>query len=141
MAKETQKAKIERLEKENKLLNAEIEERDKIIQKLNNEIIRFQEKSDKGFENSPIYMQMNNRIKVLELKNKSLEDTIRHNNKVHKLINEKKHNERGAGRKSRFTEEEKSSIKMYRFQGKTIKEIAEMFKCSTGLVHKIINEK
>ena len=30
---------------------------------------------------------------------------------------------------------------MYRFQGKTIKEIAEMFKCSTGLVHKIINEK
>lgn len=141
MAKETQKAKIERLEKENKLLNAEIEERDKIIQKLNNEIIRFQEKSDKGFENSPIYMQMNNRIKVLELKNKSLEDTIRHNNKVHELINEKKHNERGAGRKSRFTEEEKSSIKMYRFQGKTIKEIAEMFKCSTGLVHKIINEK
>lgn len=141
MVKETQKAKIERLEKENKLLNAEIEERDKIIQKLNNEIIRFQEKSDKGFENSPIYMQMNNRIKVLELKNKSLEDTIRHNNKVHELINEKKHNERGAGRKSRFTEEEKSSIKMYRFQGKTIKEIAEMFKCSTGLVHKIINEK
>lgn len=141
MVKETQKAKIERLEKENKLLNAEIEERNKIIQKLNNEIIRFQEKSDKGFENSPIYMQMNNRIKVLELKNKSLEDTIRHNNKVHELINEKKHNERGAGRKSRFTEEEKSSIKMYRFQGKTIKEIAEMFKCSTGLVHKIINEK
>lgn len=141
MVKETQKAKIERLEKENKLLNAEIEERDKIIRKLNNEIICFQEKYDKGGENSPIYMQMNNRIKVLELKNKSLEDTIQHNNKVHELINEKKHNERGAGRKSRFSEEEKSSIKMYRFQGKTIKEIAEMFKCSTGLVHKIINEK
>ena len=29
---------------------------------------------------------------------------------------------------------------MYRVQGKTIKEIAELYKCSVGLIHKIINE-
>ena len=53
----------------------------------------------------------------------------------------KKHNERGAGRKARFSAEQIESIKMYRLQGKKIKEIAEIFKCSVGLVHKIINEK
>ena len=29
---------------------------------------------------------------------------------------------------------------MYRIQGKTIKEISEVYKFSVGLVHKIINE-
>ena len=32
------------------------------------------------------------------------------------------------------------TMKLYRIQGKTIKEIAEMYSCSVGLVHKIINE-
>lgn len=50
------------------------------------------------------------------------------------------HNERGAGRKERFSEQEKEMMKMYRIQGKTIKEIAEMYSCSVGLIHKIINE-
>lgn len=50
------------------------------------------------------------------------------------------HNERGAGRKERFSEEEKEMMKMYRIQGKTIKEISEIYKCSVGLVHKLINE-
>nr|WP_308545444.1 hypothetical protein [uncultured Lachnoclostridium sp.] len=31
-------------------------------------------------------------------------------------------------------------IRMYRIQGKTIKEIAQMYSCSVGLIHKIINE-
>ena len=66
------------------------------------------------------------------------------NKEVQKLKNEKRekiHNERGAGRKSRFTEQEKESIRMYRLQGKTIKEIAEMFSCSVGIIHKLIHEK
>lgn len=50
------------------------------------------------------------------------------------------HNERGAGRKSRFSEEEKEKMKMYRSEGKTIKEIAEIYNCSVGLIHKIVNE-
>ena len=50
------------------------------------------------------------------------------------------HNERGAGRKERFSDQEKEMMKMYRIQGKTIKEIAQMYNCSVGLIHKIINE-
>lgn len=44
------------------------------------------------------------------------------------------------GRPSKFTDQEKETIKMYRIQGKSIREIAKIFDCSTGLVHKIINE-
>lgn len=92
MARETQKAKIERLEKE--------------------------------LENA------NNTIQQLKNENEELKKSIN----VHKIKNE-----RGAGRKARFTDTEIETIKMYRIQGKTIKEIADMFKCSVGLVHKIIN--
>ena len=56
------------------------------------------------------------------------------------IPNKKVHNERGAGRKSKFTDQEKETMKMYRIQGKTIKEISEMYNCSVGLVHKLINE-
>lgn len=52
-----------------------------------------------------------------------------------------KYNQRGAGRKQRLSDVEKESIKMYRIQGKTIKEISELYSCSVGLIHKIINEK
>ncbi len=51
------------------------------------------------------------------------------------------HNERGAGRKERFSDQEKEMMKMYRIQGKTIKEIAEIYSCSVGLVHKLIEEQ
>lgn len=54
---------------------------------------------------------------------------------------ENSHNSRGAGRKARFTDEEKETMKMYKIQGLTIKQIAKMYECSVGLVHKIINEK
>lgn len=61
-------------------------------------------------------------------------------NEIQKLKSEKT-NSRGAGRKQRFTQQEKQMIKMYRIQGETIKNIANMFKCSTGLIHKLINEE
>lgn len=63
---------------------------------------------------------------------------------VQKLKNEKgdikSHNERGAGRKNRFTDSEKENMKMYRIQGNSYKSLGEMFNCSVGTVHKIINE-
>lgn len=71
------------------------------------------------------------RIKELEKENEKLRSEIK---------KAKKHNARGAGRKASFTDQEKEMIKMYRIQRKTIAELAEMFKCSTGLIHKIINE-
>lgn len=139
MVKETMKAKIERLEGELKSANEMLTESCEGIQKLNNEITQLKERADESFEDSPMYLQMKKQIKLLELKNKSLEDTIKHNKKVHKLINEKKHNERGAGRKTRFTDGEIETIKLYRIQGMTIKHIAEVFECSVGLIHKLVN--
>lgn len=45
------------------------------------------------------------------------------------------------GRPPKFTDQEKETIKMYRLQGKSIREIAKIFECSTGLVHKIVSNK
>lgn len=50
-------------------------------------------------------------------------------------------NERNAGRKERFTEEEKATLKMLRFQGKSYRAIAKELNCSVATVHKIINEQ
>lgn len=44
------------------------------------------------------------------------------------------------GRKEKFNDQEKETIKMYRLQGKSIREIATIFECSVGLVHKVIKE-
>jgi len=73
-------------------------------------------------------------MKKLAIENENL---IKEN---HALKNEKNHNERGAGRKSKFTDQEQEMIKMYRIQGQTIKEIAASFDCSIGLIHKLIHE-
>jgi len=140
MARETQKEKIARLEEELRKYKLEVDEYKKLAEELNNEIASIVNKKDSEFESSSTYKQMIKRIKNLELKNESLKDTIDHNNEIHKLLSRNSHNNRGAGRKSKFTEGEKETMKMYRFQGKTIKEIAEIYKCSVGLVHKLINE-
>ncbi|HBF3596704.1 hypothetical protein MO293_18430 [Clostridioides difficile] len=52
-----------------------------------------------------------------------------------------KHNARGAGRKVKFTDEQVNEIKKLNVEGKTIKEIADVYSCSVGLIHKLINEK
>ena len=156
MARETQKDKIERLEKE-------IEQWRELCSKLNKEISSMKEKAEIDFENSPTFIQYTKRIELLEGQNEAYRLSVEHekkmrkalvdnyepeikrlNEEVQKLKNENRekiHNERGAGRKSRFTEQEKESIRMYRIQGKTIKEIAEMFSCSVGIIHKLIHEK
>lgn len=131
--KETQKQIIARLENE-------LEQYKILCGNLNSEILEMQQRADEGFSNSSDYIQMQKNIKLLENKNKILDNKIKRNNEVQKLINEKK-NSRGAGRKSRFSDQEKEMIKMYRIQGKTIKEISNMFVCSVGLIHKLINEK
>lgn len=90
------------------------------------------------------------RGKIIEEKEKEIQklkseiQKLKNENKIlknNKVVSDKKiHNERGAGRKERFSDQEKEMMKMYRIQGKTIKEIAEMHSCSVGLIHKIINE-
>ncbi|MDK0791346.1 hypothetical protein P5E66_13920 [Clostridium perfringens] len=56
------------------------------------------------------------------------------------LKEKSKKNSRGAGRKPRFTEEEKNIIKKQRKEGKTIKELATLNNCSFGVIHKILHE-
>lgn len=138
--KETQKQIIARLEEELESVKMELKEFKTLCNKLNLEILEMQQIADEGFLNSSDYMQMKKHIDLLENKNKILEKKIEHNNKVQKLITEK-HNSRGAGRKTRFSDQERETIKKYRTQGKTIKEISDMFNCSAGLIHKLINEK
>ena len=68
-------------------------------------------------------------------------ETLKYENNLLKSNNiDKIHNERGAGRKSRFSDMDKEMMRMYRIQGCTIKEISEMYSCSVGLVHKIVSE-
>ena len=50
-------------------------------------------------------------------------------------------NERGAGRKEMFTEEQKARVKMLRLQDKSYRAIAKDMNCSVATVHKIINEQ
>lgn len=155
--KETQKQYTTRIEKELQQAKKELQEYKELCNKLNAEILQMQERADKDYSNSSDYRQMNKEIEFLKTRNKMLESNNNSlNGKVQNLINEikskgdsakvqeliieKQHNERGAGRKIRFTDQEKETIKMYRLQGKTIKELAEMFCCSVGLIHKLINE-
>ncbi len=82
-------------------------------------------------------------IKILKIEVQKLKDenkVLRSKKGLKGATDLKVHNERGAGRKSRFTDQEKETMKLYRIQGKTIKEIAEMYSCSVGLVHKLITE-
>ena len=155
MARETQKAKIERLEKE-------IEMWRELCSKMQKELSEFKELADDSYEKSSTYIQQCKRIELLEEQNEAYRLSVEHekkmrkalvdnyepeierlNEEVQKLKSENKvrtHNERGAGRKSIFTEQEKESIRMYRLQGKTNKELAEMFSCSVGIIHKLIHE-
>ena len=54
---------------------------------------------------------------------------------------EPKHNERGAGRKQQFGDAHKVAMKAYHVNGVSIREIAKIYGCSVGTVHKLINEQ
>ena len=140
-------------------LEKRLNEQNKINVELHNKISQMQ--PDDKFENSPIYHQMVKEIEKLkaiirlnEINTKSKDDTIKkQSNTIQKLLNEnmefknntnnvqKIKNERGAGRKEKFTEEEKSTVKMLRLQNKSYIAIAKEMNCSVATVHKIINEQ
>ena len=151
------------LEQQVKELDEKCNEYIKQLINKDNEIARLKELADDSYEKSSTYIQQCKKIDLLEEQNEAYKLSVEHekkmkktlvdnyeeeikrlNKEVQKLKNENKvriHNERGAGRKSKFTDQEKESIRMYRLQGKTIKELAEMFSCSVGIIHKLINEK
>ena len=139
-------------------LEKRLNEQNKINVELHNKISQMQ--LDDKFENSPIYHQMVKEIEKLkaiirlnEINTKSKDDTIkRDRDTIQKLLKEieelksnnvvnKLKNERGAGRKEMFTEEQKARVKMLRLQGKSYRAIAKDMNCSVATVHKIINEQ
>ena len=139
------KDEIQKLKVENSKLNIKIthemidnHEMMQEIEALNNKIRLDEEfyKDDATMKqklSETLIISAQQTSKVIELENVIKE--LKANSKP------KIKNERGAGRKPRFTEQEKESIRMYRLQGKTMKEIAEMFSCSVGIIHKLIHEK
>lgn len=139
-------------------LEKRLNEQNKINVELHNKISQMQ--PDDKFENNSIYHQMVKEIEKLkaiirlnEINTKSKDDTIkRDRDTIQKLLKEieelksnncvnKLKNERGAGRKEMFTEEQKARVKMLRLQGKSYRAIAKDMNCSVATVHKIINEQ
>lgn len=80
-----------------------------------------------------------NDFDVNEYKIKMLGNEVEYLKKHNDELEEKIKNSSG-GRPKKFTDEERETVKMYRLHGKSIRQIAQIFNCSTGLVHKIINE-
>lgn len=129
---------VQRLKEQNKRLLKDIED-------LEEQLCRsayYQERhyAIEAVERGRIIEKQKNEIQQLKDEIQKLKDENKLLKSTRGPIDLKIHNERGAGRKSRFTIQEKETMKLYRIQGKTIKEIAEMYSCSVGLVHKIINE-
>ena len=141
-------------------LEKRLDEQYKINIELHNKIAEMQEVEDDKFEHSPMYRHMVKEIEKLkaiirlnEINTKSKDDTIkRDRDTIQKLLKEIKElksnnvvnklkNERGAGRKEMFTEEQKARVKMLRLQDKSYRAIAKDMKCSVATVHKIINEQ
>ena len=84
-----------------------------------------------------LYPKEEDKVEILLNQNKELEAKVlmleAQNRELAKKV------ARG-GRKQKFTEQDKALIKMYRLQGKTVRELAEIFECSVGLIHKLIRK-
>ena len=141
-------------------LEKRLNEQNKINMELHNKISQMESVANDSFENSTEHRRMNNEIEYLktviegnEITIKAKEVTIKKNrDTIQELLKENEElknntnvqkikNERGAGRKERFTEEEKATVKMLRLQNKSYRAIAKELNCSVATVHKIINEQ
>lgn len=97
-------------------LKKELEEKEKIIKNLLTEILQKDEELKRAEKNHQ---------NIIKAYKKDLE----------------KLKEQNGGRPRKLTEEQKSSIEMYRIQGKTVKEISQLFNCSMSTVNRILTEK
>ena len=88
---------------------------------------------------------LNDIIARLEARNNRLEQEVNKYKDFKRNLDDLKkgvltHNARGAGRKAKFTDKQIEEIRRLREDGNTIKEIANRYNCSVGLIHKLINE-
>ena len=77
------------------------------------------------------YEQLMQQYEMLEVEKKKLQNKIECSTIK---------NERGAGRKKKFNNDQINSILKARNEGKSIRALAKEFNCSIGLIHKLINE-
>ena len=89
---------------------------------------------------------LNDIIARLEARNNRLEQEVNKYKDFKRNLDDLKkgvliHNARGAGRKAKFTDKQIEEIRRLREDGNTIKDIANRYNCSVGLIHKLINEK
>lgn len=140
-------------------LEVKVKEYMNIINDRNKQIDHMVNVANDSFENSTEYRRMKNEIEYLKIALKGREITIKdkdvtiknQSDTIQKLLKEngelksnivqKIKNERNAGRKERFTEEEKATVKMLRLQNKSYRAIAKELNCSVATVYKIINEQ
>ena len=88
---------------------------------------------------------LNDIIARLEARNNRLEQEVNKYKDFKRNLDDLKkgvliHNARGVGRKAKFTDKQIEEIRRLREDGNTIKEIANRYNCSVGLIHKLINE-
>ena len=154
MARKTIKGLEEIIEE----LKNKLKEYMNIINDRNKQIEHMISIANDSFENSTEYNRMNNEIEYLktvikghEISLKAKNDTIKKQSyTIQELLKENEElksnsvkkikNERGAGRKERFTEEEKEKVRKLRLENKSYRAIAKELNCSVATVHKIIND-
>ena len=133
---------------------------------LESEIWQIKNNADDDFCNSATYKQMKSEIERLNVVIKAHENTIEAKentiidkmNVIQKLRNEneqlkqdikckqdlqvvnKLKNERNAGRKRKFTDDEKATIQLLRLADNSYRAIAKQMGCSVGTIYNIIKE-
>lgn len=123
----------------------DVDKKDKEIQKLKSEHKEDKERLIKqiglfmGIANAKLVdiREKSNKGYALKLENEKLKEE---NEKLKLELEQSKANRKNAGRKAKFTEQEIAAMQMYKVQGKTMREIAEIFNCSVATVHKWISE-
>ena len=127
--------------RDDKSYEVEIEELKQKIDCLNDIIARLEKRNERLEEDVEKYRKdyLYYFNEYLKLKDKDFKRNLDEMDQLKK--NSLMHNARGAGRKAKFTDDQVDEIRRLREDGNTIKEIANRYNCSVGLIHKLINEK
>lgn len=128
---------------ENAKLKAEIGTLKSEIERLQETIKDFESSSTDNYLKSPQYKSMRNQLENYQdfyLMHKFCDSEIKNLKDRVKELTDKQNKKHPGGRPPKFSDQDKTIIKKYRLQGKKIKELAEMFNCSVGVIHKLVNE-
>lgn len=133
--------KTEKLQQEIERLKAENQSLMESLKRANKQFDDWREQTD---VDPADYMQLKRKCDELVFENSTLKY------KCKRLENDvaywkaksqdKPHNERNAGRKSKLSEEQIAAAQMMRMQGRSFREIAEHFGCSPATIHKVCSE-